>query len=100
MTTRILNVVPTLMCGGTENQAITLGRSLDPQKYTLQMACLRRWGQFVDELASSNVLYLRIRSLNSGRTTAEFRVAGAGAAVQAAFADCLVAPPAGQKRTS
>lgn len=56
--------------------------------------------QFVDELVSSNVLYLRIRSLNSGRTTAEFRVAGAGAAVQAAFAECAVAPPAGQKRTS
>jgi hypothetical protein len=56
--------------------------------------------QFVDELLNSNVLYLRIRSLNSGRTTAEFRVAGAGAAVQAAFADCPLAPSPGQKRAS
>jgi hypothetical protein len=54
--------------------------------------------QFVDELVSSNVLYLRIRSLNAGRTTAEFRVVGAAAAVQAAFAGCPVAAP--QKRTS
>ena len=56
--------------------------------------------QFIDELLSSNVLYLRIRSLNSGRTTAEFRVAGAAAAVQAAFAECPVTPLPGQKRTS
>jgi len=56
--------------------------------------------QFVDELVSSNVLYLRIRSLNAGRTTAEFRVAGAAAAVQAAFAECPVTPLPGQKRTS
>src|SRR3954469_16714275 len=55
--------------------------------------------QFVDELLNSNQLYLRIRSLNAGRTTAEFRVAGAAAAVQAAFADCPVTPSQG-KRTS
>jgi hypothetical protein len=44
--------------------------------------------QFVSELAGSSVLYLRIRSLNAGRSTAEFHLAGAPAAVQAAFADC------------
>jgi hypothetical protein len=54
--------------------------------------------QFIDELVNSNTLYLRIRSLNQGRTTAEFRVAGAAAAVQAAFAECPVTQP--QKRTS
>ncbi|HWL74411.1 MAG TPA: hypothetical protein VNQ74_11105, partial [Burkholderiaceae bacterium] len=56
--------------------------------------------QFVDELVSSNLLYLRIRSINAGRTTAEFRVAGAAAAVQAGFAECPVTPLPGQKRTS
>jgi hypothetical protein len=56
--------------------------------------------QFVDELVSSNVLYLRMRTLNAGRTTAEFRVAGAAAAVQAGFAECPVTPLPGQKRTS
>jgi hypothetical protein len=54
--------------------------------------------QFVDELVNSSTLYVRIRSLNSGRTTAEFRVAGAAAAVQAALAECPVTAP--QKRTS
>jgi hypothetical protein len=54
--------------------------------------------QFIDELVNSNTLYLRIRSLNQGRTTAEFRVAGAAAAVQAALAECPVTQP--QKRTS
>ena len=54
--------------------------------------------QFLDDLAGSSVLYIRIRSLNSGRTTAEFRLDGSAAAVQAAFADCPVSPP--QKRTS
>jgi hypothetical protein len=56
--------------------------------------------QFVDELVNSNTLYLRIRSLNGGRTTAEFRVAGSPAAVQAAFAECPVTPLPGQKRSS
>ena len=56
--------------------------------------------QFIDELVSSNVLYVRIRSLNAGRTTAEFRVAGAPAAVQTGLAECPVAPPQGQKRTT
>jgi hypothetical protein len=54
--------------------------------------------QFIDELVNSSMLYIRIRSLNSGRTTAEFRVAGAAAAVQAALVECPATAP--QKRTS
>lgn len=49
--TRILKVVPTLMCGGTENQFMTLGRLLDRSRFDLEFACLRRWGPFVSELA-------------------------------------------------
>jgi hypothetical protein len=56
--------------------------------------------QFIDELVNSNTLYLRIRSLNAGRTTAEFRVAGAAAAVRAALTECPVTSPQPQKRTS
>jgi glycosyltransferase involved in cell wall biosynthesis len=48
--TRILKVVPTLMCGGTENQFMTLGRLLDRSRFEVGFACLRRWGPFVDEL--------------------------------------------------
>jgi hypothetical protein len=54
--------------------------------------------QFIDDLAGSSVLYIRIRSLNAGRTTAEFRLDGSAAAVQAAYSDCPVTGP--QKRTS
>jgi hypothetical protein len=56
--------------------------------------------QFLGDLVGSNVLYVRIRSLNSGNTTAEFKVDGADAALQAAYVDCPLplAPPS--RRTS
>jgi hypothetical protein len=43
---------------------------------------------FVDELTTAHTLYVRIRSLSFGRTTAEFHVDGAPAAIAAAFKDC------------
>lgn len=49
---------------------------------------------FANELAMSNVLVIRIRSLAAGRTTAEFRLDGAPAALEAAFAGCPLTPPA------
>lgn len=52
---RILKVVPTLMCGGTENQFMTLGRLLDRSRFDLEFACLRRWGPFVQELADLQI---------------------------------------------
>jgi glycosyltransferase involved in cell wall biosynthesis len=54
-TARILKVVPTLMCGGTENQFMTLGRLLDRTRFDLEFACLRRWGPFVKELAERRI---------------------------------------------
>ena len=55
--------------------------------------------KFVDELVASNVLYVRIRSMNAGRTSAEFQLDGAAGAVPAAFKDCpLTSPPV--KRTA
>jgi glycosyltransferase involved in cell wall biosynthesis len=47
---RILKVVPTLMCGGTEHQFMTLSRLLDQARFDLEFACLRRWGPFIQEL--------------------------------------------------
>ena len=55
MTARVLNVVPTLMCGGTENQFMTLGRLLDRTRFDLEFACLRRCGPFVDELVELRI---------------------------------------------
>ena len=54
-TARVLNVVPTLMCGGTENQFMTLARMLDRMRFDVEFACLRRWGGFVDELQARNI---------------------------------------------
>jgi hypothetical protein len=51
--------------------------------------------QFVNELATSDTLILRIRSLNASRTSAEFKVSGAAAAVAAAYANCPLKPVAG-----
>ena len=44
--------------------------------------------QFLDELKDARTLYLRIRSLGFGRTTAEFNVEGAAAAIAATTAHC------------
>lgn len=50
--------------------------------------------QFIKELATSSVLYVRIRSLNAGRSAAEFKVDGAAAAIDAALAGCPATSPA------
>jgi len=54
-TARVLNVVPTLMCGGTENQFMALTRMLDRTRFDVEFACLRRWGPFVEELAEQRI---------------------------------------------
>jgi glycosyltransferase involved in cell wall biosynthesis len=48
---RLLKIVPTLLCGGTENQFMTLGTSLSTRGFQVELACLRRLGPFVDEAA-------------------------------------------------
>jgi hypothetical protein len=50
--------------------------------------------RFVKELAGSQLLYVRIRALNFGRSTAEFPTEGAKRAIDTAFADCPLAAPA------
>jgi L-malate glycosyltransferase len=52
---RLLKVVTTLMCGGTEHQFMALGRSLDPGRFALEFACLRRTGGFVAELDARRI---------------------------------------------
>ena len=49
---------------------------------------------FVAELEKAETLYVRIRSINGGRTSVEYPVKGAWGAVRAAFASCAMpAPP-------
>jgi hypothetical protein len=50
----------------------------------------REVAEFVRELATAKVLYIRIRSFNVGRTAAEYKVEGAPAAIESAFATCPV----------
>jgi hypothetical protein len=44
--------------------------------------------QFSRELAAAKVLRVRIRSINAGRTLAEFDVEGAPTAIKYGFAEC------------
>lgn len=72
---RLLNVVPTLLTGGTETQFMTLARALNPDRFDLQFACLRHWGPFVDELAARGIPLTEyrvttFRSLNALRQQA------------------------------
>ena len=55
---------------------------------------------FIRDLEGAKSLYVRIRSLHAGRTTAEFELDGSAAAVQAAFSACPLPRPAeaGRKR--
>lgn len=50
--------------------------------------------RFLDEMAASRLLYVRIRSLNAGRSAAEFRLDGAPAAIDMAMARCHTSPKA------
>jgi glycosyltransferase involved in cell wall biosynthesis len=52
---RLMNVVPTLLCGGTENHFMTLSRALDQSRFAVRFACLRRWGPFVTELCERRI---------------------------------------------
>ena len=52
---RLLKVVTTLMCGGTEQQFMSLSRSLDSSRFALEFACLRKSGGFVTELEARRI---------------------------------------------
>lgn len=52
---RLLKVVTTFMCGGTEQQFMSLSRSLDPGRFALEFACLRKSGGFVSELEARRI---------------------------------------------
>jgi hypothetical protein len=55
--------------------------------------------QFTQELASSKSLVVRIRSLNAGRTVADFQTDGGKAAIDAVLANCpATAGPVRDKR--
>ena len=74
---QVIKVVPTLLCGGTETQFMTLARALDPDRFDLRFGCLRQWGPFVDELSQRNIplqeyRVTTFRSINAVRQQARF----------------------------
>jgi hypothetical protein len=48
---------------------------------------------FVSELAGAKTLYVRIRSINGGRTGVEYPLEGSTAAIRAAFSKCDMPKP-------
>ena len=54
--------------------------------------------RFLADMPDASKLIIRIRSLNAGRTTAEFKLEGAPAAMEAAYKDCpvVIDPPKGR----
>lgn len=67
---RLLKFVNILAIGGTERQAVRLAQSLDPSSFELHMACLRRAGQFLEDVERLQVplAEYRIHSLYKPKT--------------------------------
>ncbi len=49
--------------------------------------------RFVKDIAGSQTVVVRIRSINAGRTIADFAIDGADAAIEAGFAGCPLTEP-------
>jgi len=47
---KLLKFVPNFGVGGTERQFSNLALALDPSRFELSFACLRRWGKYLDVL--------------------------------------------------
>ncbi len=52
---RLLKFLTAFGVGGTERQAVGLARSLDPSRFAVALACLRRWGAFLEEIEASGL---------------------------------------------
>jgi L-malate glycosyltransferase len=52
---RLLKFITVFAIGGTERQVVNLVRELDRSKFDLQMACFRRWGQFLQDVVSLGI---------------------------------------------
>lgn len=52
---RLLKFLTVFGMGGTERQAVSLGRALDPSRFELHVACLRRWGHLLPDVEALGV---------------------------------------------
>jgi L-malate glycosyltransferase len=70
---RLVSFVNGFAMGGTERHVVNLGRALDRSRFDLHLACLRRWGHFLDEVEACRfpIWEYRINSLHSRETLRE-----------------------------
>jgi glycosyltransferase involved in cell wall biosynthesis len=52
---RLMKFVTLFGFGGTERQFVNLGLALDAKRFALEYACMRRWGHFLEEVATHRV---------------------------------------------
>jgi glycosyltransferase involved in cell wall biosynthesis len=66
---RLMKFVTVFGCGGTERQVVNLGLAIDTQRFALEIACMKRWGQFLADVEGRGfaVNEFPMRSLGSGR---------------------------------
>jgi glycosyltransferase involved in cell wall biosynthesis len=50
---RMLQFATLFASGGTERQVMNLARGLDPSRFDVRLACLKRWGDFLEEIDRS-----------------------------------------------
>src|SRR5882724_5281776 len=76
---RVLEFVNGFAVGGTERQVVNLGRALNRERFDLRVACLRRWGHYLEEMESCDapIAEYPIDSLRNLRTARQqWRLAG------------------------
>jgi L-malate glycosyltransferase len=49
----LLQFVNNFAIGGTERHVVNLGNALDPSRFEQHFACLKRWGEFLEEIEAS-----------------------------------------------
>jgi glycosyltransferase involved in cell wall biosynthesis len=52
---KLLKFVSLWGVGGTERQVVNLGMTLDPSGFDVRFACLRRWGEFLNEIEARRI---------------------------------------------
>ena len=69
-TVRLLQFVSVFAIGGTERHVVDLARGLDRTRFDLQLACFKRWGDFLADVEATRtpLAEYRIGSLYRGRT--------------------------------
>lgn len=67
---KLMKVMTAYFSGGTEGQVLKLARTLDTRQFELQFACLRKWGDILQEFEKLNtpITEFRIKNLYSPQT--------------------------------